>query len=446
MISIRRGLDLPISGEPKQEIQDAPKVRSVGLVGPDYHGMKPSMSVQVGDRVAKGQVLFTDRKNEGVLFTAPAAGTVSAINRGAKRVLQSVVIDVDGDEEVTFDNVAAGDLDRLDRATAVELLRTSGLWTAFRSRPYSRVPALDAMPSSIFVSAIDNGPGAPDPAVVLKGAEADYENGLHVLTRLAPTVFAVSRAGSATPRPSIANVRHEEFSGPHPSGLAGTHIHFLDPVNERKSVWTINCQDVVAIGKLFTTGKLDTSRVVALTGPAVDAPRLVRSTLGASLDELTAGQCAVGENRVISGDVLAGRATNSNTAYLGRYHQQVSVLPEGRERVFMGWLSSGANRHSLMRIYLSKLMSGKKFAMTTSTNGSERAIVPIGAYEKVMPLDILATPLLKYLVVGDTDMAIKLGALELDEEDLALCTYVCPGKYEYGPILRENLTRIELEA
>lgn len=446
MISIRRGLDLPISGEPKQEIQDAPKTRTVGVVGPDYHGVKPSMSVQVGDRVARGQVLFTDRKNEGVVFTAPAAGTVSAINRGAKRVLLSVVIDVDGDAEESFDSYAAGDLAGLERDKVVENLRRSGLWTAFRTRPFSKIPALDATPSSIFVSAIDSGPLAADPAVVLKGNEAAYEAGLKVLTRLAPKVFAISRTGAATPRPSVSGVSHEEFSGPHPSGLAGTHIHFLDPVGEKKSVWTINCQEVVAIGTLFTTGKLDSTRVVSLAGPAVENPRLVRTVLGASTDELTAGQCAGGENRILSGDVLSGRATNSATAFLGRYHQQVSVLPEGRERVFMGWFSPGANRHSLMRIYLSNLFSGKRFSMNTSTNGSERAIVPIGAYEKVMPLDILATPLLKSLVVGDMDMATKLGALELDEEDLALCTYVCPGKYEYGLILRDNLTRIEMEA
>ena len=446
MISIRRGLDLPISGEPTQQISEGPSIRTVGVVGADYHGMKPSMAVQVGDRVAKGQVLFTDRKNEGVLYTAPAAGVVSAINRGAKRRLLSVVIDIEGDDSVSFTACSADQLGQLDRAAVVDNLVRSGLWTAFRTRPYSKVPAVDAQPNSIFVAAIDAGPHAPDPAVVLAGQEAAFAAGVTVLSRLTSgKVFVIHRSGAATPRPQGERIVNEDFSGPHPSGLPGTHIHHLDPIGPGKSVWTVGCQDVVAVGKLFTSGELDSQRVYALTGPALTEPRLVRSLLGASIDELIAGQTRVGENRVVSGDVLAGRATDSSTAFVGRYHQQVSVVAEGRDRVPLGWFSLGANRHSVMGIYLSRFFKGRRFAMNTSTNGSERAIVPIGAYEKVMPLDILATPLLKSLVVGDTDMAVKLGALELDEEDLALCTYVCPGKYEFGPILRDNLTRIELE-
>jgi len=209
-------------------------------------------------------------------------------------------------------------------------------------------------------------------------------------------------------------------------------------------VWTVGYQDVMAIGDLFLTGRINPSRVVALAGPQVESPRLVRTRVGASLDELTAGQLKSGENRVISGSVFGGRAGGSNVRYLGRYHTQISGLAEGRERQFMHFVRPGMNAFSVLPIYLSRLL-GKQFDFTTSTNGSERAMVPIGTYEKIMPLDVLPTQLLRALIVGDTEVAQKLGCLELDEEDLALCTFVCPGKYEYGPILRDNLTRIEIE-
>ncbi len=209
--------------------------------------------------------------------------------------------------------------------------------------------------------------------------------------------------------------------------------------------WTIGYQDVIAVGRLFTTGRLYTDRVVALAGPQVEQPRLLRTRLGASLEELTAGQLKPAENRIISGSVLGGVTARGPRAFLGRYHTQVSVLEEGYKRDFMGWLSPGSKKHSRLRIYLSQFAPGKLMNYTTNTNGSERAMVPVGTYEHVMPLDILPTQLLRALIVGDTATAQQLGALELDEEDLALCTYVCPGKYEYGPILRDNLTRIEKE-
>jgi Na+-transporting NADH:ubiquinone oxidoreductase subunit A len=210
-------------------------------------------------------------------------------------------------------------------------------------------------------------------------------------------------------------------------------------------VWTIGYQDVIAIGRLFLDGRLYTDRVIALAGPQVEQPRLLRTRVGADLQALCAGQIKNGDNRVISGSVLGGRAVQGATAYLGRYHNQVSVLLEGRQREFMGWISPGFNKHSNLGIYFTSIFGTKPLAMTTNTNGSERAMVPVGSYEKVVPMDMLPTQLLRALIVGDTEMAQALGCLELEEEDLALCSYVCPGKYEYGPILRETLTRIEKE-
>ncbi len=444
MINIKRGLDLPIAGAPAQRIEAGRPVRSVAVIGFDYPTMKPTMAVQVGDRVKLGQLLFSDKKSPGVNYTAPGAGVVSAVHRGEKRVLQSVVIDLDGDEEVTFASYSAAQLDGLSSEQVRENLQQSGLWTALRTRPFSKVPAIDATPASIFVTAIDTHPLAADPAVIIAEQAEAFEAGLKVLGNLAK-VFLCKAPNASLPGESLAKVQVESFNGPHPAGLAGTHIHFLDPVSASKSVWSIGYQDVIAVGKLFTSGRLSVERVVSLAGPVVEQPRLVRARLGANLDELTAGELQPGANRVVSGSVLGGRTAHGAFAYLGRYHQQVSCLREGKEREMLHYLRAGVEKHSILNIYISKLMGGKKFAFSTSTNGSPRAMVPVGNYEEVMPLDVLPTQLLRALIVGDTEVAQKLGCLELDEEDLALCTYVCAGKYEYGPILRDNLTRIEKE-
>ncbi|WP_303787071.1 Na(+)-translocating NADH-quinone reductase subunit A [Azovibrio restrictus] len=444
MIRIKRGLDLPITGAPEQRIEPARPVRSVAVIGFDYHGMKPTMAVQVGDRVRLGQVLFSDKKTPGVHFTAPGAGVVSAIHRGAQRVLQSVVIDLDGDEAESFAAYSDHELPDLAPDKVRQNLQQSGLWTALRTRPFSKVPAVDSTPSSIFVTAIDTHPLAADPGLVIAEHRADFRRGVQVLTRLA-RVFLCAGEHGEIPGADLPGVHCARFAGPHPAGLPGTHIHFLDPVDAHKTVWHIGYQDVIAVGKLFSTGQLWTERVVALGGPVVDRPRLLRTRLGASLDDLVQGEIKFGDVRVISGSVFGGRTASGPFAWLGRYHQQVSCLREGKEREFLHYLRAGVDKHSVMNLYLSKLMPGKCFDFTTSTNGSPRAMVPIGNYEEVMPLDILPTQLLRYLIVGDTEMAQKLGCLELDEEDLALCTYVCAGKYEYGPILRDNLTRIEKE-
>lgn len=445
MITIRKGLDLPIAGSPQQSIEEGPVIRTVAVIGFDYHGMKPTMAVKEGDKVKLGQVLFTDKKIEGVKYTAPASGTVSAVNRGQRRVLQSVVIDIEGDEAETFKTLDAQAIETANRQEVVNTLVDSGMWVAMRTRPFSNVPAIDSTPNSIFVTAMDTNPLAADPAVIIAAKQDAFNHGLKVLSKLTEgKVFVCKASNSEVNTPSIASLQVESFAGKHPAGNAGTHIHFLDPVGPNKTVWTIGYQDVIAFGELFLTGKLSTERVVALAGPQVEKPRLIKTRLGACLYELSAGQLKDGENRLISGTVFGGRAISTPTAYLGRYHNQVSVLLEGRERPFLHYLTPGANRFSAMPIYISRFMN-KAFSFTTSTNGSERAMVPIGAYERLMPLDILATQLLRAIIVGDTESAQQLGCLELDEEDLALCTFVCPGKYEYGPLLRDNLVIIEKE-
>ncbi|QGN36709.1 Na(+)-translocating NADH-quinone reductase subunit A [Klebsiella oxytoca] len=446
MIKITKGLNLPIAGMPSQQIFSKTAVKRVALLGEEYIGMRPSMAVREGDRVQKGQLLFEDKKNPGVRFTASASGTISAIHRGERRVLQSVVIDVDGEDAVHFSRYELADLAGLPREAVQQQLLESGMWTAFRTRPFSKIPAPGSVPAAIFVTAIDTNPLAADPQPLILAQRDAFDAGLTLLTRLTDGKVHVCQAsGGKLGGHPIGQVTFNQFTGPHPAGLPGTHIHFLEPVSLKKQVWHLNYQDVIAVGKLFLEGELYSERIIALGGPQVKEPRLLKTCLGASLDELLIDELLDGENRIISGSVLSGTRASGPHAFLGRFHLQVSVVKEGREKELFGWVMPGKDKYSITRTTLGHFMKRKLFNFSTDTNGGERAMVPIGNYERVMPLDILPTMLLRDLLAGDTDSAQALGCLELDEEDLALCTYVCPGKYEYGPALRSVLTQIEQE-
>lgn len=446
MIKITKGLDLPIAGLPDGQRIDDVTVTRVAVKGEEYIGLRPSMAVKEGDKVAKGQLLFEDKKIPGVRFTAPASGIVSAIHRGERRVLQSVVIDIEGDDAVAFNAYAPDELATLPRETVTEQLIESGLWTAMRTRPFSKTPAPGTEPAAIFVTAMDTNPLAADPQPIILAQRDAFNAGLTVLTRLTDgRVHVCQGSGGKLGGHPQGQVTFNQFAGPHPAGLAGTHIHFLEPVSLNKQVWHLNYQDVIAYGKLFLDGVLWTERIIALGGPQVKQPRLLRTRLGADLDALLVGELHDGENRVISGSVLNGTQAVGPHAFLGRFHLQVSVLKEGRDKELLGWVAPGRNKFSITRTTLGHFLKKKLFNLSTDTHGGERAMVPIGSYERVMPLDILPTVLLRDLLAGDTDSAQALGCLELDEEDLALCTYVCPGKYEYGPVLRHVLTQIEQE-
>ena len=444
MITIKKGLDVPVKGAPQQVIHDGPSIKTVATLGEEFVGMRPTMFVKVDDRVKKGQVIFEDKKNPGVKFTAQAAGVVKQINRGEKRVLQSVVIEVDGYDQEKFSSYSTNELNTIAREDVVTNLVNSGLWTAFRTRPFSKVPAIDSKALAIFVSAMDTNPLAANPEIIINEQSEAFKNGLTILSRLTEGEVFVSKApGSNIPVDTNATVT--EFAGKHPAGLVGTHIHFLKPVSADKVVWHVGYQDVIAIAKLFTTGELDNTRVISLGGPAAKNPRLVRTVLGASTSELTADEAIDGELRTVSGSLLMGATAIAVNGYLGRYHTQLSLILEGREKEFIGYMYPGPNKFSVTRAFMSHLFPSKLFNMTTTTNGSSRAMVPIGNFERVMPLDILPTLFLRDICSGDTDGAQQLGALELDEEDLALCTFVCPGKTDYGVILRDCLTTIEKE-
>ena len=442
-VQLKRGLNIPISGAPEQTIHDGPEIRTVAVLGADYLGLKPRLSVAEGDMVGPGSPIFAHKDTPEAIVVSPISGRVKAVNRGARRVLISVEIQaMEGGEAVDFSSVG----DVATREGLVERLCAAGLWGAFRTRPYSKVPAADATPAAIYVTAMETEPLAPDAAVVIEDAADAFRKGLEAVARLSDgATYLCHETGANVPGADVAGVTAADFSGPHPAGLPGTHMHFLEPPSAERTVWTIGYQDVIAIGRLLETGTLDASRVIALSGPLCRQPRLVRTVSGASMLDLTDGEIdeAV-QPRLISGSVLSGRAGEGPSAYLGRYARQITVIEEDREQIPMGWIRPMPEKFAIQPV-LGSAFSKKLYALTSNLNGGRRAMVPIGTFEELMPQDYLPTQLLRALLVMDTDQAQALGALELDEEDLGLVGFACPAKYEYGMALRDCLTKIEKE-
>jgi len=448
-IHISRGLDIPLAGAPEQSVYPAATVGHIALCGSDYAGLKPRLQVAEGDRVGPLQALFVDKRDPDVQYCAPGRGTVVAINRGARRVLQSVVVELQdsGIEETAFEALSEERVYRLLREEIVERLLKSGLWTAFRTRPFSQVPHSTSTPQAIFITAIDTRPLAADPMVAIRAENDAFSAGLHVISRLTRgTVNLCTAPEWDIPVAAVEGLREVRFSGPHPAGLPGTHIHYLYPVSLERVVWHIGYQDVIAIGKLFSAGVISYQRIIALCGASVGKPRLVATRLGASMVDLMQAEIPEPEScRIISGSVLGGRTASKNFAYLGRYHDQVSVIEEGGTRRFMGWTDILPHRYSAARTFKRKSGHRFKFALPTSQNGRFTGMVPMRVWEKIMPLDILPSPLFRALLVTDTEQAQALGCLELDEEDLSLCAFVCPAKIDYGLFLRLNLNQIDRE-
>ncbi len=443
---LKKGLDVPVTGEPRQIVEDAGPVEKVALIGDDYIGMKPTMEVAEGERVKTGQLLFVDKKTKGIRYTSPATGTVLSINRGAKRKFESVVIEIEEDEYISFLNPQGKPAEEYESTEIRSILQESGVWSAFRTRPFGKVPELASSPASLFITAMESRPLGADPDVIIAEYKEAFSTGLTILDGMndQPTYLCL-RAGSTVDLQSPPGIEVAQFSGPHPAGLPSTHIHMLDQASETRIVWHIDYQDVIAIGHLFQTGHLLTEKIIALGGPAVKNPRLIRTRIGADIDEICSGELVTTPARVISGSILDGREVNGYHRFLGRYHHQVAVLHEGSGRGLFSWVSLGVRRFSILPIFSSALDRARRFAMNTALWGGKRVIYPVDSYDRVMPLDIIPLAMLKSIAVGDTEKARNLGALELIEEDLALLSFVCPGKCDFGPMLRRVLTEIELE-
>ena len=449
MIKIKKGLNIPINGKPAEEINDSKNSRSVAILGDDYIGMKPTMLVKEGDEVKLGQALFEDKKNPGVIFTSPAGGKIESINRGDRRALQSVVIGISKDEEsIEFKSFSENELNQATSDEVRDQLIISGLWTSFRTRPYSKIPLIDSSPSNLFISALDTQPLSPNPEMIINLKKQSFDFGLLVLKKLldCPIHISISEDSNLS-LSEDDNVKLHTVSGPHPAGLVGTQMHFISPASLSNINWSIGYQDLIAIGQLFETGKINVERIISIAGPQVNKPAYFQTRLGACSDELTAGELTQRENRIISGSVISGREAIGPYAYLGRYHNQISVVaePNSKDREFMNWLTPGPRKFSKIPLFLSSLFPNKIFKFKALMNGSDRPIVPIGVYEEVLPLNLLPAMLLRNIVLIDTEKIQALGGLELDEEDLSLCSFVCPGKYDFGSLLRAGLTKIEIE-
>lgn len=458
--TVRRGFDIRVTGAPAPDgPADELRVPSrVALLGADYPGMRPTMRVGEGDSVSRGDVLFEDKKTVGVRFTAPLAGRVVAVHRGERRAFVSLVIELNPEERAggRGDGRAPSGWsgrhpEALGEDAIRELLLDSGEWTAIRTRPFGRVANPATRPHAVFITATDTAPLAPDPVSAVAGRETDLDWGAAAVSRLTSgPVFVCSRAGRRLPVRAGDRIRHEEFTGPHPAGTAGLHIHRLAPVRRGQEAWHLDAQDLASVGKLFRTGSGDAFRVVALGGPPLRRPTLLRAPLGAALDgfadpDLEAAADPA-ERRVIAGSLLSGRtAAGEVTGYLGRYHRQVTVLEEDRRRRLLGWLAPGAGAVSVSRAFLSSVLPGRPHRLTTGTNGSRRAIVPIGTYDRVMAFDIPAAMLLRAVLMEDIERAEELGVLELIEEDVDLLTFACPAKNDYAPALRRVLDTLEKE-
>ena len=437
MIKTSKGLNLPISGTPDPIISDAPNVTSVSLLANDFVGMKPTMMVKVGDIVKRGTKLFEDKKNPGIFFTSPAGGTVKDINRGDKRKFLSVEVEVSENEDAEYfeyENTSEG---------LTELLINTGLWNAFRTRPFNRTPKVGSLPDAVFVNACDTNPLSVDPYFIIDQDRDDFKNGLEALTRLFSCPIHCTYQNNNF-EINVDKINYCQVSGPHPAGLSSTHISQLYPVSINKIAWTINYQDIISLGYLLKNKSLRTHKIIALGGPSVFKPSLISARISANIDQLTAGKID-NNSRVVSGSLIYGHASEGIMNYLGFYDSIISAIPDEANDIFLNWLMPGSNLHSKLNVFSSSLLKPNKFTFNVSLNGGDRAIVPVGSYDEILPMDILVPQLLKALVVGDIEQAVELGMLELAPEDLALASYICPSKYDYCSILANNLNNLYLE-
>ena len=442
--SLKRGLDIPMLGSPEQKIYKVREPKTIGIMGTDFNGLKPKMLVTEGDKVNKGTPLFCHKDSPEIIFVSPCKGKVNSINRGERRTLLSVVITVESllDNGVNYTKLH-GNI-KSEKEFVRKCLLDSGLWSSFLTRPYSKIPLPDSSPASIFVTAMDTEPLSPSADLVINDNLNAFQEGVKRVALLSEgKVFVCKEEESQL---EVDKFETYEFKGPHPAGLAGTHMHFLDPPSLIKTVWSIGYQDILAIGKLFLTGFLDPERIISICGPLAKSPRLVKTYLGASLNDLLKNEFVNDDPcRIISGSVLSGSIAENELSFLGRYSRQVTLIKEDKEKISFGWIKPQPNKFSVMPVLISAFKKSRLFNLTSNLNGGRRAMVPTGIFETLMPQDFLPTQLLRSLVVMDTDVAQSLGALELDEEDLALVTFACPAKYEYGSALRDSLKTIEKE-
>ena len=434
MIKTNKGLDLPISGNPSLDVDFSTSINSIAILGTDFVGLKPTMMVDEGDTVLSGQKLFENKKNPGTYITAPLSGVIKSINRGDKRRFLSLIIETD-------DSLDLLNFDLNDYSSPIDFLVDSGALAYFRTRPYNRMPIPSELPSAIFINACDTNPLSIDPHELIKFDQDLFNQGLKFIQSINGDIKTFCSYQNNDFDKSVEGVSYNQFKGPHPAGLVGTHIHFLYPVGQNRSVWTISWQEVISLGYLLHNNNLRSDKNVTIGGPNTYDPKILKVKHGSNLSELTAGKI-FDNSRVISGSVLNGHSGENVMNYLGSFDNQVSVLPDESNDILFNWAMPGSTLHSNLPAFISSWIKPIKFTFNVSMNGGNRAIVPVSSYQEIMPLNILMIQLLKSLVTLDIELGEKLGVLELAPEDLALASYVCPSKYDYQSILDSNLEKM----
>ena len=434
MIKTKKGLNLPISGIPSSDVDSSTSINSIAILGADFVGLKPTMMVDEGDSIISGQKLFENKKNPGTYITAPSSGVVKSINRGEKRRFLSMIIETDDSADPIKFNLD-------DYSSPVEFLTDTGALAYFRTRPYNRMPEPNELPSAIFINACDTNPLSVDPYELIQLDQELFNSGLNFIQSLYSDSKTFCSYQNNNFDQSVDGINYNQFIGPHPAGLVGTHIHFLYPVGQNRTVWTISWQEVISLGYLLKNKHLRSDKHVAVGGPNVHDPKILKIKYGSNLAEVTAGKI-LDNSRVISGSVLNGHTGENVMNYLGSFDNQISVLPDESNDILFNWAMPGAKLHSKLPAFISSWIKPKNYKFNVSMNGGNRAIVPVSSYQEIMPLNILTTQLLKSLVTLDIELGEKLGVLELAPEDLALASYVCPSKYDYQSILDTNLEKM----
>ncbi|NQY08741.1 MAG: Na(+)-translocating NADH-quinone reductase subunit A [Flavobacteriales bacterium] len=441
-IKITKGVDIKLTGEAEKVLVSVDMPDTVVVKPPDFEGLTPKLTVKAGDNVKAGSVLFYDKNNDQVKFTAPISGEIAEIVRGAKRRILEVRILAD--KEIQFEEFQKGDPNSMSKDQIVDNLLKSGVWPFIRQRPFSSIANPSDTPKAIFISCFDTNPLAPDSDFVLHSKGDNFQKGLDAISKLTEgkvhlninPEIKVSKVFSNSKGVQINNV-----TGPHPAGNVGVQIHHIDPINKGDIVWYLSPQDVLTVGALFAEGKFDASRIVALTGSSVKNPKYVKSYVGTAITKIVKDNVEAGNQRYISGNVLSGSKISSD-GYLGFYDAQITVIPEGDEPEFMGWMAPGLDKMSVSRTFLSWLMPSKKYTLTTNLRGEERAYVMTGQYEQVFPMDIYPMHLIKAIMVGDIELMENLGIYEVAPEDFALCEFVCTSKMDVQEIVREGIEMV----
>ena len=445
--SIQKGRDILLKGAAKKEIVMVPLPKYVAVQPPDFNGLSARLHVKENDPVRVGTTIFSDKGVPEIQVASPASGKVVAINRGAKRALLSIVVETDGRQEAeSFPKFPREKIRTLSKAEITDVLLKGHLWPVLRRRPFSKVADPHLKPKSIFVHAMNTEPLAGDIDFILQGKEIEFQAGLDVLKGLIDGNVHLCYAKGATSKAltQAANVQAHTFSGPHPAGNVSTHIHYVDPINKGDLVWYVEAQDVARIGLLFLNGVYPAERIVAVTGEETANHQVYAKTIvGAPLSSLLGGM-TLQQVRCLSGSVLTGKDVGIG-GYLNFYDSQVTVIPEGGKREFLGWLLPGANKYTFSRTFLSAFLPQREVSLDSDEHGSHRAIVLNDVYDSLVPLDIMTYFLLKAAITGNIEEMEALGILECDEEDFALCTFACPSKTDVGGIISRGLALIEKE-